>query len=172
MVRNYDFLPKRVSEETFYKVLNFLAKYVQAAGKTRITLSMDEIAEETKLNRATVVKAIKDLTKNGILTIRGGGGRVPYVYDYNGPPSQITSEFTLEAKLNYAKRMLRLYYNALNQFYDFANRIFEVEEKDDHFVVKVYKNVYGGLGINWGDANLLSDFQAQYMELEEELKQD
>lgn len=169
MHKGYNFSPKYVSEETFYKVLNFIAKYVQEAGKTCFTLSMDDIATETKLNRATVVKAIKDLKENGILTIKRGGGRVPYVYEYKGPPYKIASGLTLEAKLNRANRMLRLYHNALSQFFDFASRIFEVEEKDDHFVVKVYKNAYGGLGINWGEANLLSNFQAQYMELEKEL---
>lgn len=171
MLEFYSYTPKRVSEDTFYRVLNFIAKYAQANGSNRFILSMDDIAENTKLNRATVVKAIKDLTEAGVLTIKGGGGRIPYIYEYNGPSASITEGLTLGSRLRHAQKTLRLYYHALLQFYDFVGRIFDVKEEKDHFVLKVYKDSLGDLGIPWGDAELKNYLQNQFEELRKELEQ-
>lgn len=161
--------PKRVSPKTLWEVTKFFAKYADAIGSTKFTINMDDIAQECKLNRSTVVKAIKDMVELGLLVIKGGGGRIPYEYEYKGPQMKAIGQLDLADKLSEAYKLLRLYHNNLQKFYDFVSRIFDIQEHDDYYVLKVYKNAYNHLGIPYNAEEMRKQLRQQFEEINEEI---
>lgn len=165
----YNYEPKRVSEETFYKVLEFFAKHSEANNTKHLVFSMDDIAESTGLNRATVIRAVKDLVEHGLLIIKGGGGRTPYSYEYLGPNLELAEEKTCKYKLSQARKQIRIYYQAIKQFYNFIERIIEVEKKDNIYIIKVEEDELGTLGLPINVKNLKENLQQQLNELERKI---
>lgn len=135
----------KVTDENLERIMYFFAKQAKMGATVRVTF--EDIAEGTKLSRSTVYKALQILIRKNIIRRIGGGKRMPSVYEYMGPKYEDIKSLSLRDVVRETVRENRYLKSKERAYLDFKERIFEVKEEDNYYIIKVYKDKYGTLGL-------------------------
>jgi DNA-binding HxlR family transcriptional regulator len=117
-------------------------------------MNIHEMSSLSGLCPTTLIKGLRDLEDSGLLEIeRNPSSRYPHKYTYLGPLKS-REEISLEERCRNLEKELaaielkrKYLIEQLEQFKDFCNRVYDIQEKKDHFVLLVCKDASGKLGI-------------------------
>ncbi len=135
----------QVSEENVAKVEAFFVRRVKETGTNHIEATVVEIAEGSEVALATAHKAIKELTKQQVISvIKPKSRRFAITYIYNRPIEEFTAEQQEQGQIEYLTNLVQLQNEEIEKLRReinkingersiMANKLREYQAKDENF---------------------------------------